>query len=162
MAGLVFSQRLGPPAGLEKAKLFPSLPKHASFCLSIRAAPGISRRRGRLSLLPAARPLRGIHRARAARNETAASILMAIIFVNRFYWPDEPATAQLLTDLAESLAAAGNEVAVIASRNRKLKAPREEVRRGVRICRVGGTRFGEKNLIGRAVDFLIFSLGALL
>ncbi|HZP61242.1 MAG TPA: glycosyltransferase family 4 protein [Opitutaceae bacterium] len=87
---------------------------------------------------------------------------MAIIFVNRFYWPDEPATAQLLTDLAESLAAAGNEVAVIASRNRKLKAPREEVRRGVRICRVGGTRFGEKNLIGRAVDFLIFSLGALL
>ena len=23
-------------------------------------------------------------------------------FVNRFYWPDEPATAQLLTDLAEA------------------------------------------------------------
>ena len=28
-----------------------------------------------------------------------------VIFVNRFYWPEEPATAQLLTDLAEGLAA---------------------------------------------------------
>ena len=29
---------------------------------------------------------------------------MRIFFVNRFYWPSEPATAQLLTDLAEALA----------------------------------------------------------
>ncbi len=29
-------------------------------------------------------------------------IARRIIFVNRFYWPDEPATAQLLTDLAEA------------------------------------------------------------
>ena len=38
-----------------------------------------------------------------------------VIFVNRFYWPDEPATAQLLTDLAESLAASGHPVTVITS-----------------------------------------------
>ena len=29
---------------------------------------------------------------------------MRLVFVNRFYWPDEPATAQLLADLAEALA----------------------------------------------------------
>jgi len=29
-----------------------------------------------------------------------------VVFLNRFYWPEEPATAQLLTDLAEVLAAA--------------------------------------------------------
>ena len=38
-----------------------------------------------------------------------------VIFVNRFYWPEQPATAQLLTDLAESLAAAGLSVSVITA-----------------------------------------------
>ncbi len=38
-----------------------------------------------------------------------------IIFVNRVYWPAEAATAQLLTDLAEGLAAHGWPVQVIAA-----------------------------------------------
>lgn len=38
-----------------------------------------------------------------------------IIFVNRVYWPNESATAQLLTDLAEGLAARGHRVHVIAA-----------------------------------------------
>ena len=41
---------------------------------------------------------------------------MRLVFVNRFYWPDEPATAQLLADLAEALARRGFAVTVIASR----------------------------------------------
>ena len=41
--------------------------------------------------------------------------LHRVIFVNRFYWPEQPATAQLLTDLAESLAAAGLSITVITS-----------------------------------------------
>ena len=47
-----------------------------------------------------------------------------VVFVNRFYWPDEPATAQLLTDLAEGLAAEGWDVSVIASHPGHAGAPR--------------------------------------
>ena len=35
---------------------------------------------------------------------------MRLIFVNRFYWPEENATSQLLVDLAEALAALGHTV----------------------------------------------------
>ena len=87
---------------------------------------------------------------------------MALIFINRFYWPDEPATAQLLTDLAEGLAATGEKVTVITSRNGRPEIPCAELRQGVRILRVRSTRWGEKSLAGRALDFIAFSLGALI
>jgi colanic acid biosynthesis glycosyl transferase WcaI len=86
---------------------------------------------------------------------------MALIFINRFYWPDEPATAQLLTDLAEALAATGEHVVVITSHNQQAEIPGEELRQNVRILRVRSTRWGSKNLAGRAMDFMTFSLGAL-
>jgi glycosyltransferase involved in cell wall biosynthesis len=86
---------------------------------------------------------------------------MALIFVNRFYWPDEPATAQLLADLAEALAATGERVTVIASRDARPGLSREEMRQGVRILRVRGSRWGARNLAGRALDFATFTLGAL-
>ena len=63
---------------------------------------------------------------------------MKLLFVNRFCWPETPATAQLLTDLAEGLAACGHEVTVITARHRD-EAPKEEVRGGVLIRRVCGT-----------------------
>jgi colanic acid biosynthesis glycosyl transferase WcaI len=83
-----------------------------------------------------------------------------VFFVNRFYWPDEPATAQLLTDLAEALAAAGHDVWVIASHPGKDSVPLEETRNGVRIRRVGGTRLGRRGLVRRAIDFATFLAGA--
>ncbi|MFI5356396.1 MAG: glycosyltransferase family 4 protein [Opitutales bacterium] len=79
-----------------------------------------------------------------------------LIFINRFYWPDEPATSQLLTDLAESLAAAGAEVVVLASRPSGVGSPRKERRHGVHIRRLGATRFGARNLAARLVDFASF------
>jgi colanic acid biosynthesis glycosyl transferase WcaI len=86
---------------------------------------------------------------------------MALIFINRFYWPDEPATAQLLTDLAERLAATGEHVTVITSHNGRANLPGDELHQGVHILRVRGTHWGRKNLAGRALDFMAFSLGAL-
>jgi hypothetical protein len=86
---------------------------------------------------------------------------MALIFINRFYWPDEPATAQLLTDLAEGLAATGERVTVITSHNGRADLPGEELHQGVHILRVRSTRWGQKNLAGRTLDFTAFSLGAL-
>jgi glycosyltransferase involved in cell wall biosynthesis len=89
------------------------------------------------------------------------SVRPRIIFVNRFYWPDEPATAQLLTDLAEALAARGHAVAVIASRPRNSSIAKTERHNGVEIIRVTGPRLGRRNAFLKALDFLSFSLGAL-
>ncbi len=53
------------------------------------------------------------------RSQTAATTITLssprLIFVNRVYWPSTAATAQLLTDLAEGLAARGWSVHVIAT-----------------------------------------------
>lgn len=79
-----------------------------------------------------------------------------VFFINRFYWPEEPATAQLLTDLATFLAARGHRVSVVASRPPGQSSPYREVRDGVAIERVRSTRWGRHNLVGRAVDFATF------
>lgn len=84
-----------------------------------------------------------------------------VIFLNRFYWPDETATAQLLADLAEGLAARGHPVTAIASRP-KSKSAAHEIRRGVHIIRVGSTRSASAGVGAKAVDFLTFHLAALL
>lgn len=86
---------------------------------------------------------------------------MRTFFVNRFYFPDETATAQLLTDLAEGLVAAGHEVTVIASRPPRSGLARDEHHRGVHIRRVSAPRSRAGNLIGRAFDFVFFSIAAL-
>ncbi len=86
---------------------------------------------------------------------------MRIIFINRFYWPDEPATAQLLTDLAEALAAAGHDVTVIASRPGDARVPRHETHRGVHIERVPSSRASHPGLAHKAADFATFHLGAM-
>jgi colanic acid biosynthesis glycosyl transferase WcaI len=83
-----------------------------------------------------------------------------VIFLNRFYWPDEPATAQLLTDLAGALTARGHAVTVIAGRPADRTVPSAETRAGVGILRVRGTHWGRNHLAGRAVDFITFLLAA--
>ena len=81
-----------------------------------------------------------------------------LIFVNRYYWPDEPATAQLLTDLAEGLAARGRRVAVIASHDGNPETPRREIHRGVEIIRVTATRWGQRRMAAKAIDYATFAL----
>ena len=85
-----------------------------------------------------------------------------IIFLNRFYWPDETATAQLLADLCRSDGRPGAAlVTVLTSRPRQSETPRSEARRGVRIERVGGTRSRRFGLLAKALDFATYSCGAL-
>lgn len=89
-----------------------------------------------------------------------------LLFINRFYAPDVSATAQLLADLAEALAAEGLEVAVVASRllyeDPAARLPAREERAGVRVRRVWTSRFGRRNLLGRALDYASFYLSATL
>ncbi len=84
---------------------------------------------------------------------------MTIHFINRFYRPDEPATAQLLGDLAGALAARGHAAGVIASR--PAGAPADEILQGVRIRRVGPARAPEGGLAAKAWNFAAFGAGAL-
>lgn len=80
-----------------------------------------------------------------------------VIFVNRFYWPDEPATGQLLTDLAETLAETGREVLILASGASDF--PRDEVRNGVMIRRVN-VRGNERGALRKLLAWIRFGLGA--
>ncbi len=83
-----------------------------------------------------------------------------LIFVNRFYAPDQSATARVLTQLAEGLAGEGVPVTVIASRMRydgqgDRLAARENLN-GVEVFRVATSRFGRGRLVGRLLDYLSF------
>ncbi|HEY0966817.1 MAG TPA: glycosyltransferase family 4 protein [Opitutaceae bacterium] len=77
-----------------------------------------------------------------------------ILFINRFYHPDEPATAQLLGDLAQGLTAAGHDVWVITSRT--AGAACEERHQGVTIQRVGPETRASHSLVSRAWSFFVF------
>lgn len=83
-----------------------------------------------------------------------------ILFVNRFYYPDHSATAQILTDLAEALAARGWEVSIVTSRlcydDASVVLPGRDQHAGVSIHRIWTSRFGRAGLLGRAVDYLSF------
>lgn len=82
---------------------------------------------------------------------------MRVHFINRFYWPAEIATAQLLTDLAEALAARGWTVSVTTGHPHP-GLPRQELREGVEILRLGRPMSATQNLARRALDFTLFHL----
>lgn len=86
-----------------------------------------------------------------------------ITFVNRFYAPDQSATSQILTDLAQHLAQEGWTVRVVTSRlvyGADDELTGHEVLAGVEVVRVPTSRFGNANLVGRAVDYLTFYVSA--
>lgn len=85
---------------------------------------------------------------------------MNLIFVNRFYYPDESATSQMLTDLAEYLASYGYEVTVICSRAVARGVARElpstEVINGVSVLRTGWRETGRRGVTSRLAAYLSF------
>jgi colanic acid biosynthesis glycosyl transferase WcaI len=91
---------------------------------------------------------------------------MRVFVVNRYFYPDESATSQLLTDLLFALAALGHDVHVICCRQlygqpEAQLAARETVR-DVRVHRIWTTRFGRRHLVGRALDYLTFHVACAL
>ena len=86
---------------------------------------------------------------------------MRFIFINRFYWPDEPATAQLLTDLAEKLVEHGHAVTVITGRSADPSARGITHHRGVEIRRTGLTPGERARVVAKLAAFFSFSGGAL-
>jgi colanic acid biosynthesis glycosyl transferase WcaI len=93
-----------------------------------------------------------------------------ICFFNRSYWPDQAATGQLLTELAEDLVARhGCAVTVVAGRALNAAAnaagriwrPIEcEARNGVTIVRANGTLYSPRRFAGRAANYLTYFASA--
>lgn len=85
---------------------------------------------------------------------------MKLIFVNRYFYPDHSATAQLLSSLTFALVERGWEVHVVTNRYcydaTGASWPAKESIRGVLVHRVRTTRFGRARLASRAVDYLTF------
>jgi colanic acid biosynthesis glycosyl transferase WcaI len=87
---------------------------------------------------------------------------LQIVFVNRFFFPDEAATGQLLSDLAFAIAAGGQRVAVVTSSQRYRDGPAlpaSEVIRGVQVRRVWTPR-RRASLLWRVMQYWAFYAGA--
>jgi colanic acid biosynthesis glycosyl transferase WcaI len=87
-----------------------------------------------------------------------------VVFVNRYFHPDESATSRMLSDLAFRIARLEISVTVVTSRQlyndaRATLAPYEVVD-GVTVHRVATSRYGRAGLVGRAVDYLSFHAAA--
>ena len=79
-----------------------------------------------------------------------------ILVLNQYYWPGVEATAQLLSQLCEALAA-DFEVTVVTGRLRgHPDLPTEEVRHGVRIVRVSSTAYERSQLHLRAANYVTY------
>ncbi len=83
---------------------------------------------------------------------------MRILLMNQFFWPDSAATSQLLTDLAEEMAASGHEVHVICADGGYAVASSDKAP-AVHIHRVPSTRY-RRGVLGRMLAYLSFYLGA--
>lgn len=86
------------------------------------------------------------------------------VFVNRFFYPDESATSQILSDLVFDLVSNGRRVEVVASRMKyddaSFRLAARETVRGAEVFRVLTTRFGRAGLLGRSFDYLSFYVSA--
>ena len=87
-----------------------------------------------------------------------------VVFVNRYFHPDESATSRMLSDLAFRLAAAGVSVSVVTSRqlydDPHALLPARELVGGVAVHRVPTSTQGRAHLLGRAFDYLSFHFSA--
>ena len=88
---------------------------------------------------------------------------LRVCYFNRSYWPDTGATGQLLTELAEDLAADhGLDVTVVTGYPVSSDAPlpARETRNGVHIVRARGTTFAPRRFAGRAMNYVTYFLSA--
>jgi colanic acid biosynthesis glycosyl transferase WcaI len=84
---------------------------------------------------------------------------MRITFVNRYFFPDISATSQLLTELAEDLDAKGETITVITGNTSYVTSeslPAYGTHHGICIKRVGFSRFGRSQVLGRLADYCSF------
>jgi glycosyltransferase involved in cell wall biosynthesis len=83
-----------------------------------------------------------------------------LIFINRYFHPDQSASSRLLSDLAFALAEAEHNILILTSHQRyddpDARLPAREVWGKISVHRLAGTRFGRIALLGRAIDYVSF------
>ncbi len=94
---------------------------------------------------------------------------MKVCFFNRSYWPDQAATGQLLTELAQDLVS-GYDCSVSVVAGRALHGTQQspaslwpvtrEDHEGVRILRANGTRLPRGQFVNRAANYLTYFASA--
>ena len=86
--------------------------------------------------------------------------LKRVVFVNRYFYPDQSATSQVLTDLVKGLASSGFAVSVVCCRqlydDAQAQLPAKEILFGATVHRVATTRRGRHGLLGRSLDYATF------
>jgi len=92
-----------------------------------------------------------------------AEATLKLIFINRFFHPDQSATSMMLSDLLSGLDTSSRECLVItsASIHTAGEDPEERDLQNVDVIRVPGLSAGNPKLWGRLLNFLIFYLGVL-
>jgi glycosyltransferase involved in cell wall biosynthesis len=80
-----------------------------------------------------------------------------LLVLNQYYWPGKEATANLLTELSEALAA-DYDVTVVTGA--AADQPHESHRNGVRILRVRSTAYDRAQLSRRALNYATYIVGA--
>ncbi len=84
-----------------------------------------------------------------------------VLILNQYYWPGVEATAHLLSELAEALAA-DFDITVITGMVAEAREPGLGERNGVRIMRVRSTAFDRSRLALRATNYLTYLVQSLL
>jgi colanic acid biosynthesis glycosyl transferase WcaI len=92
----------------------------------------------------------------------SASRKPRLLVLNQYYWPGIEATAQLLTDLCEALAAEAEVKVVTGVLHGHEDEPRQLVHNGVQIERVPSTSFERSKLLARASNYATYLTNALL
>ena len=91
---------------------------------------------------------------------------MKIIFVNRYFYPDNSATSQILSDLAFYLSDCSYEIHIVTGRvdysNSKIIYNKHETIDNVTINRLWTINFCRNNLVGRSLDYLSFYVSSLI
>ena len=87
-----------------------------------------------------------------------------LVFINRFFYPDPSATSQILSDLVFALAAQNFGIQVIAGRQQRggtkaVLAATENIH-GVTVNRITMPNLAWLGLIGRAIEYAAFYVGA--
>jgi glycosyltransferase involved in cell wall biosynthesis len=86
--------------------------------------------------------------------------LPRLIFINRYFHPDQSATSRLLSDLTFALADAEHNILILTSQQRyddpDARLPSREILGRVAVHRLAGTQFGRITILGRAIDYVSF------
>ncbi|MDX6414187.1 MAG: colanic acid biosynthesis glycosyl transferase WcaI [Gaiellaceae bacterium] len=85
-----------------------------------------------------------------------------LLVLNQYYWPGVEATAQLLTELCEALAAELEIRVVTGVLHGHEDRPRREVHNGIEVIRVPSTSFERSKIFARAANYASYLTNALL